>query len=1164
MFNGLQGLSKHIVPGSVIMPLGKIATARITTECGRPKTFSAVFVTAFKRIVHGVSGPAVALALAFGPTAALAESSPVDSLAAGFQAPPESARPRVWWHWISGNVDPEGITLDMEWMKRIGIAGLQMFDGDMGAPQIVDHRVIALSPEWLRDLKFAASEADRLHLELSMAAAPGWSETGGPWVRPEMAMKKYVWSVTQIEGGHRPASALAQPPSITGPFQDMALKPDHFGHPYKGAAAYHDIAVLAYRVPGDDVPLAALKPTITASTGEDTAKLVDGHLESTVSLAAPDGRSTVTFAFAAPQTMHALTYAGPLPGRYNDGPGGAIEASDDGTNWRRIGSLPGAAQRPAPERTIAFSATRARQFRVVLTVPPGTPLDVAELAFVPGARVNAFEDKAGFGVLAEVDTLATPDVGTSAIAPGSVIDLTGKMRADGTLDWQAPHGGRWEVLRLGYSLLGTTNHPATPEVTGLEADKMDAAAVRAHLDGYLAPVMRELGPLVGAKGLRFLTTDSWEAGIQNWTGSMIADFKRLRGYDPVPWFPVLAGRVVESSESSDRFLWDYRRTIADLIAANHYGTITAFARENGLGYYGEAVGVSWPTIADGMQAKSYTDIPMGEFWAIPFGEKPAAYNGLPSNEFPADIMETASTAHVYGRPLVAAESLTSSLAQYTATPWNLKWVVDKYLAMGVNRIVLHTSPHQPGADHKPGLSLGPFSQVFTRNETWADMAKPWIDYLSRSSYLLQQGHPVADVLYFYGEGAPSGVPYRERQSPAVPLGYTADYINASALLSEVSVRDGRLVTKGGASYAVLVLPNTLTTMSAPLIEKLRDLVRAGATISGPRPMGSPTRSSSDEDVRAIGADLWGYLDGRVSTKATFGAGRIWWGAPLSQVLESTGVLPDFRYSDAKFGSDVVFAHRRLDDGDIYFVANQTGEQREIEAQFRTTGREAEIWRADDGSVQPASFRLGPDATTVPLLLAPYEAQFVVFRHHTGIPERHIPAVMSEQIAALPTHWTVNFEAGRGAPRQASFPALTDFTTNTDPGIRYFSGVATYREKFDAPAPAKGARIFIDLGAVHEVARVRLNGREVGIAWKPPYRVEVTDAIKTGRNLIEVEVANLWRNRLIGDAQPGTAHKYAWTSEPPGGSFGKIGDPVTPRSPLLPSGLLGPVRLVAER
>ena len=550
---------------------------------------------------------------------------------------------------------------------------------------------------------------------------------------------------------------------------------------------------------------------------------------------------------------------------------------------------------------------------------------------------------------------------------------------------------------------------------------------------------------------------------------------------------------------------------------------------------------------------------------MPFGGVPAAFQGVPSDEFPADIEETASTAHLYGKPFVAAEALTSSLPMYTATPWNLKWVADKYMAMGVNRHVLHTSPHQPGRGDKPGLTLGPFSQTFTRNETWADMAKPWITYLARSSFLLQQGRAVDDILYFYGEGAPSGVPYREKQSPAIPDGYATDYIDAEALLSLTSVKDGRIVTPSGASYAVLVLPDHLSRMTAPVARKLRDLVAAGATLVGPRPATSPSLTSTDGEVRAIVGDLWGATDGRLATHATYGKGNVYWGLPMASVLARQNVAPDAIFARETRPGAIVYTHRHLKDGDIFFVSNQTDAVQRVDAQFRVAGRAAELWRADTGEHSPASYRIDGQSTTVPLTLAPYDARFVVFRQPTSQRARSVAAVKETKVTTLDGPWDVHFPEGWGAPEAHRFETLSDWSKSDIPGIRYFSGTATYSRTVDVDAAMlHHRRLLLDLGEVHELARVRVNGKDVGIAWKPPYRVDVTEALHTGANRIEIEVANLWRNRLIGDAQPDAAKRYTFTSAPSGkgqGPFSRLGDPPRADSPLLPSGLIGPVTVI---
>jgi hypothetical protein len=1095
-----------------------------------------------------------------------------DSLRDGFRTPPETARPRVWWHWLSGNVSRDGITKDLEWMKRIGLAGAMMFDGDMGAPKIVPERVTVLSPQWFDNLRFAASEADRLGLEFAMAAAPGWSETGGPWVKPEWGMKKFVWSETRVAGGRR-AGKIAALPSNAGPFQAMP-KHDFTGKPQPGGPTLgKDVAVLAFRAPAGDVTLQSLRPRISSNApGLDTARLIDGDLETHFTLPEPtaDAPNWVRYDFAAPATMRALTYVGPVGGRFAQGPQGRIEASDDGQHWRSIRTLVGQAHNPAPQRTFAFPATTARSFRVVFDRAeisqnpwPNAPgIGVAELALVPGARVDLFEDRAGFGVIADADAVKTPDIAPDAAIRGAdIIDLTDRLRADGTLDWTAP-SGTWIVLRAGWSLTGEVNHPATPEGTGLEVDKLNAEHVRAHLDAYMAPVIKMLGPLVGERGLRYLLTDSWEAGQENWTEPMPAEFLHRRGYDLTRMLPVLAGHVVDSAEKSDAFLWDFRRTLADLVAENHYGTITRFAKEHKLGYYGEATGAAWPTVADGMLAKSLTDIPMGEFWAIPFGGKPAAYQGVVNDEFPADIIETRSTAHVYGKPLVAAESLTSSLPQWTSTPWTLKWVVDKYMAMGVNRLVIHTSPHQPDDTHKPGLTLGPFGQVFTRHETWGEMAKPWIDYLSRSSYMLQQGIPVADVLYFYGEGAPSGVPYRDAGGALDLPGHGFDYVNADALLRLAQVEDGQIAFPGGVRYRLLVLPETLDRMTLPMITKLRDMVAAGAVLVGPKPTGSPSLASDDDEVREIADSLWGQTDGRSLTVNRFGKGRVYWRRDVPAVLAAESVARDFDYAAPDPAMDLRFTHRRLADGDLYFVTNQSDKTATVPSWFRTSGYAPELWHAETGRSERVSFAIKDGRTQIPLTLGAYESVFVLFRTPATAQSLTLAPTKQRDLETLADGWTLRLPTGAAGDSVVK-TATGSWTANPTPAIRYFSGAATYERSITARGNwfGKGERLYLDLGKVGDVAEVRVNGVLAGTAWAPPYRVDVTDQLRKGRNSITITVANTWQNRFVGDLQPG-ATPQGWTNVASGGGFALLGKGLDAATPLTPSGLLEPVHLIA--
>jgi hypothetical protein len=1059
---------------------------------------------------------------------------------------------------MNGNITQDGIRHDLEWMKRIGIGGVQQFDasfrfgGDFQTPQLVKEPLVYMSPEWRETFRYSVGLAEKLGLEFAIASSPGWNETGGPWIKPQQAMKKLVWSETVVQGGEPFNGHLAQPPKITGLFQSIPLRDlvgPHSDEP-ANAEFYSDVATIAYPTPESEV---AVQGAITTSSGKIAdALLSDGDLTKTVELPFGSGKSSwIQFSFRLPQRVQAVTAV--IPRSLYLSPGealnGWIEASDDGQQFRRIAGL---LRSNALQQTVSFPATVALVFRVVLERPPMTHAEelgitpttgvhrIAELVLHSAPRVNRFEDKAGYTTWPIQDEDATPSVTTEAIRRSDIIDLTNRVRGDGTVDWTPPRG-RWTVLRFGYSLTGKTNYPAPLAGTGLEVDKLSQRHVKAYMDEYLGELERTLTTRERrVNGLSYMLSDSYEAGPQNWTDDMLTQFKERRGYDALFWLPVLAGRVVDSSVSSDRFLWDFRQTISDLIAQAHYGQISASLRQHGMSRYGESHEARRAMIADGMEVKKTAEIPMGAMWA----DTLATMSRLGQD---ADIRESASVAHVYGKKLVAAESFTAyGNNSYAYTPEMLKPIADREMALGVNRFVIHTSVHQPNDTLGPSLGLGPIGQWFTRKETWAEQAGAWVDYLSRSSYLLQQGKFVADIAYLYGEDTNITALFDSREAP-IPKGYSFDFINADALINEFSVEGGHLLTRSGMAYRLLVLDSSVTRPSLRVLRKIRELAQAGAIVVGAKPIESPSLADDTEQYRLIADELWGSSAG----KRKVGSGEVFAGFALPDVLLAVGLTPDL-ILESEPAEGVRFLHRALDKGDLYFLSSSSPSPVRFEASFRVEGRQPELWRAEDGSISLLSYRIENGRTIIPLSLEPNDAVFVVFRESLVARERSISEPTRTVLSQLSGPWDVSFQEGRGAPNHAQFQTLSSWTESADVGIKNFSGTATYSIRVNAKRAwlAPGRRLEIDLGQVKNVAKVIVNGRPLRVLWKSPFRADLTGALKAGENRLQVEVTNLWPNRLIGDKQPG-ASKVAFA----------VFDPFKADSPLLPSGLLGPVKLI---
>jgi hypothetical protein len=719
------------------------------------------------------------------------------------------------------------------------------------------------------------------------------------------------------------------------------------------------------------------------------------------------------------------------------------------------------------------------------------------------------------------------------INPDSVIDLTKLRTPDGRINWKVP-SGKWKIVQYGMTTTGKINAPASPEATGLETDKMSKEHIAAHYDAFLGEIMRRI-PAADRKTWKVVVQDSYETGGQNWTDGLTEEFKTKYGYSPVPFLPVLKGTVVGSRDQSDRFLWDLRRLIADKVSYDYVAGLREVSHKNGLTTWLENYG-HWGFPGEFLQYGGQSDEVGGEFWSE--GDLGNIENRAAS-----------SCAHIYGKVKVSAESFTCGGKAYSRHPATMKQRGDRFFTEGINNTLLHLYIQQPN-DKAPGLNAG-FGNEFNRHNTWFEYMPMFTQYLKRSNFMLQQGNYIADAAYFIGEDAPKMTGICD---PALPQGYSFDYINGEVILNRVKVKDGKLVLPDGMSYRILVLPKQ-ETMRPELLEKIKELVLQGATVLGPAPKYSPSMQNypqADQQVQKLARELWGKIDGVKVKSAKVGKGMILSGMEMQEAFDFMGVVPD-----CKLPNDipVLFIHRQLTDGDVYFLSNQTDKTLTIDPEFRSTGKAPELWDPVKGSIRKLpSFKQVGQSTVVPLRLEPYESQFIVFRNRAekskgvGI-DLNFP--LKQNMMTINTDWRVSFNPKqRGPVHPVEFKELHDWTLLSNDSVKYYSGTAVYKKQVTLSELPSNRNILLSLGNLTAMATVKVNNIEVGGLWTPPYEVDITSAIKKGTNDIEISVVNNWMNRLIGDLKMPEAQRPVWSPVVP----------YTANTPLQPSGLFGPVEI----
>ena len=771
---------------------------------------------------------------------------------------------------------------------------------------------------------------------------------------------------------------------------------------------------------------------------------------------------------------------------------------------------------------------------VTMTLGPAQTISPGEDRPAPAKAPRPIHSKTRFNNAHSIAVLAVPD--RERFSPEEVIDLSEKTDVAGRLLWAVP-AGAWKILRFGYAPTGAKN------VWGLYTDGMSAEALDKTWAATIGPLLKEMTP-DERRGLYGIEDDSWEAGGTTWTKLFPEEFKKLRGYDLLRWLPALAGKNLGGATAAFGVRRDFYRTIADLVAKNHYAHLAEIANKNGLVAFSEPSGPNTPQL-DLMKDCSGVDVAMGEYW------HPSVHRPTPPRRFM--LRAAASANHIYGQRLTPCESLTSVGPFWEESFFDLKNTADQAFCDGCNLLVIHNWSHSPSSTAKPGYAYFA-GTLYSRNTTWWEETPAFNTYLGRCSFLLQQGRFVADALYYRGDAIGQGE--QMKTQPALPAGgYDHDNCNLDALLTRISAKSGRLVLPDGMSYRMLVLPDN-SAMAPEALGKIAALVEEGATVVGPRPSGPAGLVTPAQKMAfdALAARLWAKEPG----DNPVGTGWVIAGKTPSDVLREISIPPDFACTGLSSGGDLDWIHRRTSDADIYFVASRWDPKEPVACTFRVSGKQPELWNPVTGEIRAAgAFTQKDGCTTVPLEFNPRESIFVVFRqpiapNASGMAASNYPKIASQ--AELAGAWEVSFDPKWGGPDHAVFNSLVDWTKRPEDGIKFYSGTAVYRKKFNLGVlPAAGQKILLDLGEVHEEAVVKLNGTDLGVVWTRPARVDISAAAHAGENDLEISVVNLWPNRLIGDAALPAEKRFTETN------IRKF----VASTPLLPSGLLGPVTVLTQ-
>lgn len=1062
----------------------------------------------------------------------------------------DDARPWTFWYWMYGAVTPEGITADLEAMKQVGLGGAYLMPiKGVGQGPEYEGQAQQLTPEFWEMVDHSMKEAKRLGLRLGMHICDGFALAGGPWITPQESMQKIVWSDTIIRGGNIERLPLPQLEGYEGYSEDIAT-----------------YAIPLGKQPADVVmrPVISLA-TLPGTEVKDKKKAVNMDEKGVIRSSYP---CRIDYTYEQPVTVSNVEIV--LSGNNYQAHRLKVLVSDDGRNYRFLKQLKPARhgwQNTDCHSTHGLPPTTAKYFRFEWTPEGSEPgcedldaakwkpnLKIKEIRLHTAPRIHQWEGKAGF-------VWRVADASTSQEIPDEACVQLNEVRrltlTDGALTAKLPEG-EWRILRMGHTSTGHVNATAGGG-KGLECDKFSVAAVRKQFDNWFAQVFEKTTPEVAREVLKYMHVDSWECGSQNWSATFAAEFKSRRGYDLMPYLPLLAGIPMESAEKSEQVLRDVRITIGELVTDVFYTVLAQCAGEYDCRFSAECVS---PTmVADGLRHYDKVDLPMGEFWL-----------NSPTHDKLNDVLDAVSGAHIYGKNVIQAEGFTEIRGTWDEDPAMLKPLLDRNYALGINKLFFHVFTHNPWLDRAPGMTLDGIGLFYQRDQTWFRESSAFVDYATRCQTLLQKGTPVVDIAVFTGEEMPRrailpdrlvsmlpGIYGAERvESERVRLanegqplrvvpvgvthsanmadpdkwinplrGYQYDSFNKDALLRLAKVEDGHIVLPGGGRYKVLVLPTarpmdpTAVPLSKEVEQKIAEWKEQGVII--------PELPYKAESFAAMGLER-----------------------------------------DIELPAEVAYAHRTADDMEIYFIANQKNEARNFTASFRQKGLAPKLYDAVTGRTYiPEQWAEREGRTEVSLSLPAYGSRFVIFfkskdtlELFAGDSLLHEENVAAENMAKrLVRHewkeesrtplenseWTVHFEK---TDVKLVRDELFDWSKESDAKVKFYSGRACYTSSFVVQDEFDGS-VLLSLGRVANVATVRVNGKACGIAWTPPYQVDITSALVAGANRLEIEVVNTWANALRGMDQGSAPFDGIWANA----KYRLPGDD------LLPAGLLGPVELV---